>query len=646
MEKKNTYCRTGRIAAVIAVLLEVGCVYPPAAAAAEDFSAEQFKKMKSKWTAEAEQRYPICRIGETVTVVYRKKKGGTEKATGKFYGQNDKFIVIGDEQIPKADIAKDQLVRFDPVRTGQLRKEYVIRRVTQFQQAKEAEERKMRQKAEEILSEDEESLPTDLLSGDKLVTKKKKVYRDWTIEAVEDLYVVVKHAEGGGKIRISELPDDIALKCIGPGIEEMIAASRKKNPNERKEILKEILKLYPAAKPLVEEERTRIRKEPILKLELTQAIDAEDEKTRIRNLLALRETYRQTPWAAERIDREIEGRKVILQLEGAWLPPFDEERPRWQTIYKTHHKVMETLEKARKLSSEAQFDQAIAMVEDIIKREPQFAEAYQARDQLISLKKAKVESALEKARKLAGEYQFGQAIAMVEDIIKQEPQFAEEAKAQELLDTLTRDKEKAEKELAVVRELKIDDQNQMAQLVIRKEINKNNKYTLLIYPMYRKNDAMKLYQAIDDIGSSFQSYKRHENEARQLERRGKDLSSGGWVSDPIGKYRAETNLLDQRMDHLKKAEEALKMTVVHDAFARGMLLYANNVEKNTEKDGVLKRLRLVECEAGKTCTLSDIKGPVILLVYEKINMVDDFDSFQGWYKEYTPAGQTEEWILK
>lgn len=383
-EKEGACCGIVRTAVAAAVLLCAG-VCAPVSAAEEEYPEEEFRKLEAKWMVEAERKYPICRIGEELTITCRNRKGETAKVTDKFYGQDAKSIRIGAETIPKAAIPKEELLRFDPVRSEQLRKEYVNRRVTQFLQAKEAAERKLKNRPEDAGK-------SVVLSGDRMVTKTKMVYRNWTIEQVDGLFAIVNHETGGGRIPIGELPDDIALKSIAPVIEKEIAPSRGKEPKERLEILREIVKRFPYAEPLVEKERTRILMEQILKRELIQAMEAEDEETRIRNLEKLREKYLPEPWAVEWIERETAEQKDFFQLKKGWLPPFVGDRARWQKIYQPYREVEQALAEAQELAGESRFDQAVAEVEEILRKYPTIAEAYSVPERLESLKKEREEN--------------------------------------------------------------------------------------------------------------------------------------------------------------------------------------------------------------------------------------------------------------
>ena len=55
--------------------------------------------------------------------------------------------------------------------------------------------------------------------------------------------------------------------------------------------------------------------------------------------------------------------------------------------------------------------------------------------------------------------------------------------------------------------------------------------------------------------------------------------------------------------------------------------------------------RLEAISSSNTCTLSNIRGPILLLVYESVNLGYDFTTFQGWFKEYRPFA-AETWTLK
>ena len=610
--KMKAYHRIGGITAFAAMLLGVWCFCVPTAVAEEEYS-EELRKLEAKWTVEAEQKYPVSRIGEEITITYRNKKGETAKVTDKFYGQDAKFIQIGVEKIPKADISKEQLLRFDPVRTGQLRKEYVNRRVTQFLQSYEAEKRRL-QKEKEGKSGDEGPLPPAVLSGDKMVTKTKKVYRNWTIEQLDGGYAVIKHDRGGGRIRISDLPDDIALKCVGPMIEKEIAASRKKDPEERKRILKKIVKQFPAAKHLVEEERVRIRKEPILKLELVQALEAPDEETRIRNLEELRENYRQDLWALERIDREITGRKVLFQLGGEiWLPPFDEDRARWQEIYQSHQGVTQALAQAQKLAGEAQFDQAIAAVESAIEKAPKIAEVYQAPERLISLRKEKVEHGLAEARKLEEQRKYDEAIAVLEKLIREESATAGEMRISEEKDRLAQAKQNWEEILEAVSQIKVNKAGRAGQIRISKQINRENETSIYIFPMDERKHVNLVMECFSDFRSQW-------NLAEQCLKEANRLKSWGRSTDAAVK-QVEASL------HANKADIALKMLEM------GIDGLHDRQDKYT--------IRL----ASQDCTVSHIKTPVVLFAWEKIN-VSGVNTYNCWSMEYTPSDRTEEWILK
>ena len=52
-----------------------------------------------------------------------------------------------------------------------------------------------------------------------------------------------------------------------------------------------------------------------------------------------------------------------------------------------------------------------------------------------------------------------------------------------------------------------------------------------------------------------------------------------------------------------------------------------------------------EIDSG-SCTLSNLKGPVILLVYEQKYLNRGSKMWWSWYKYYTPSNDTQEWTLE
>lgn len=71
---------------------------------------------------EAKKKYPLLKKGSKVTVSYRRNR-----ASGKFYGTDSKFVKIGSRKVPKMDLTQEQLAKFDEEVNAKMRQIYVGR---------------------------------------------------------------------------------------------------------------------------------------------------------------------------------------------------------------------------------------------------------------------------------------------------------------------------------------------------------------------------------------------------------------------------------------------------------------------------------------------------------------------------------------
>ena len=165
--------------------------------------------------------------------------------------------------------------------------------------------------------------------------------------------------------------------------------------------------------------------------------------------------------------------------------------------------------------------------------------------------------------------------------------------------------------MEAIKELNIDNSEGETQIAIRKKINLSNQWMLFIFPTDRKEHVQMIDAKIRQIGASFRKYREHLAESKKCRLR---------------------DDLDEAESHIKKAQAALQQAgncheKVKELLLNETLSIMSNITNPTVKTRTLNN---------NACDISNVRGPVILLAVESINFGDGFESYHGWYKEYTP----------
>lgn len=286
-------------------------------------------------------------------------------------------------------------------------------------------------------------------SAATLVTKSGKLLTNYTIQRQEGLIVIVSHQSGISKIPIADLPDAVARRYVEPAAKRKIAViMREKDPTQRVKKLEEFVSQLPAAEEYAKEPLAQARKDEQKKMaqELESEIDAcakdGDPAKALERLQALLERHPNHPFSekqqeylkkvnsliaakeSESSKRENERETVRQQLREAWLshtqlPP---ERARWQEIFKAFQSVERALNKARELQMRLMSAEAIPVVEEIIKQQPQIARLKGAEELRVKLEREKrqitaVNAGIEDAKKTKS---YEEAFQILRNVIQTE----------------------------------------------------------------------------------------------------------------------------------------------------------------------------------------------------------------------------------
>ena len=240
---------------------------------------------------------------------------------------------------------------------------------------------------------------------------------------------------------------------------------------------------------------------------------------------------------------------------------------------------------------------------------------------------------------ITSEESFRAAIGQLKDAVPLDPQLSARYRAEDLIQQLKNAKQNLRiPSREAIRRLNVNDTAASPQITIRKTINPGNDCTLWVLPTDRKAEVEKIYRKMCLIGSSFSEYKKHLSDARQLNNRAKNVNITG-----IDSYNTSSDYSSQALDHVKKAKQALvRAKESHDEVKAWLMREAlQSMNDLSQRKINRKTVNL----SSNSCTLSNIRGPILLLTWETINFGDGFSSFQGWYKEYNSSA-AETWILK
>ena len=188
-----------------------------------------------------------------------------------------------------------------------------------------------------------------------------------------------------------------------------------------------------------------------------------------------------------------------------------------------------------------------------------------------------------------------------------------------------------------IKELKVNDTAATPQITITKTINPGNDCQLYILPTDRKAEVAAIFGKMLNIGRNFRQYRQHLEEAKRLNNQASNVQITG-----ISSYNTSTDIRTRAMDQIRQAKQSLQQAkACHDEVKAWLLQEALQQMKDLSNLAINRKMVNL---ASNSCTLSNVRGPVILLVWETINFGDGFSSFQGWYKEYGPS-DAETWTL-
>ena len=189
-----------------------------------------------------------------------------------------------------------------------------------------------------------------------------------------------------------------------------------------------------------------------------------------------------------------------------------------------------------------------------------------------------------------------------------------------------------------VAQLRFDNSTYKTNILIRKKINLKNTCSLFIFPEERKAHVQMIYGKIEQIGKSVNQMKYHMEESKKCRERADKVNISG-----IASYNQNSDLLDQALEHTKKARNAILQAKKYHDEVKNLLLQETlsgmQQMMNKEKDIMVWNIK------NNSCDVTNVRGPIILLALETINWGYDFESFQAWYLEYNPFS-VKTWELK
>ena len=193
--------------------------------------------------------------------------------------------------------------------------------------------------------------------------------------------------------------------------------------------------------------------------------------------------------------------------------------------------------------------------------------------------------------------------------------------------------------LNAVKQLVINDPRLKPQLIIRKKINVDSNCRLLIFSLEAEEEVTKFYDTLLKLGQNWNKYKHLQKESENLAQKAKRLElerkNAEWRGDTSGPTGIEVWQASQDSSNTKlKSYDALKQATLLKREAELMLVPVSS--KGRSGGGI----------QSAPVSLSNVKGPIIILAWEQLDFGDGFEALQGWYTYFTPSGDTQEWILK
>ena len=155
-----------------------------------------------------------------------------------------------------------------------------------------------------------------------------------------------------------------------------------------------------------------------------------------------------------------------------------------------------------------------------------------------------------------------------------------------------------------IKELKINDSSATSQFTITKVTNPGNECYLFVLPAYRKDEVEQIYRKMENIRRSIRQYFQAPYYSKQKE-----------------KALAEFTTCHNEVENWLNKETRDMMTSIGE--------WKNRIEDLSSN----------------SCSLSNIRRPLLLLVWEKFDVSNNVKSYQGWYKEIKP-NDSGTWILR
>lgn len=192
--------------------------------------------------------------------------------------------------------------------------------------------------------------------------------------------------------------------------------------------------------------------------------------------------------------------------------------------------------------------------------------------------------------------------------------------------------------LEALRQLKADDRSGAPQLLVRKG-GGGRPYFLLIFPMERKEEVTTRWQQITDIEKNYVLHRETQEEISRL----KDAMEK--AEDENSRfYRQQRDVDNDRLKKLKEqADQALAQYKQCLDASRAWVIRELVRARKEALDPGQAHVRTVNSDSGK-CRLGNVRGPVLLLACEVIDLADD-KAVRGWFLEYTPFAAVE-WNLE
>lgn len=240
------------------------------------------KELEKEYRASAEMEYPIYNIRDNVTVVFL-LVGKPFTVTGTYYRQDSKFVWVGSKKIPKVNLEKEYVSRFDVNQAKQLRANYIWQKIRRYHQQKDSLLKMLKSQNKEKISElrGEIKFNGKWLSPRKVVMERYEAAFTRQENTIEAMVHKAKNSSGyNEKIKIlesviQEYPDHKSIaefeslleKFKEDRINDLIAGSIQKakdasDYNVKFNILESIIKEYPdhqsitEAKKLLQEFKT------------------------------------------------------------------------------------------------------------------------------------------------------------------------------------------------------------------------------------------------------------------------------------------------------------------------------------------------------------------------------------------------------